>query len=258
MFRLIILVLVLLQGMLCIAQRDSSLTDDFPKMSAKLRSKIAAKEQAEAANDAVFQELMRTAGDHFRNKEYRTALDVYRQARKRRPYNVHPKVKIHDLEALIAKEEAPKQPTPIETGPEPSSVPIKKAPATEPSPSPIKTGPPPDPIQVPEIKVEAERNADQPEEAKPRPVQKITPKRPAPVGPTPGKAERKPIEQHQDLPIGERIFKEGTAVVTERVIEIESRVQVWRKVSSSWGEVRYFVDGIPTTLRDWEEVFGDR
>ena len=40
------------------AQDRGSLTDDFPGMSAKERARIAAKENAEAAKDAVYQALM--------------------------------------------------------------------------------------------------------------------------------------------------------------------------------------------------------
>lgn len=90
-----------------IAAQDTaeSLTDEFSRLSAKARTRLAKKEAAEATADVQFQNLMLGADSLFQIGEYYTSLDVYEQARTRRPLNVHPKVKIQDLQALIESEE---------------------------------------------------------------------------------------------------------------------------------------------------------
>lgn len=89
--------------MLCSAQ-NSSLTKDFAKLSAKERTKLAKQEIENAAKDARFIELMSNAESAFRARDYDEALGIYKEARHRRPLNVNPKVKIEDLEALIAQQ----------------------------------------------------------------------------------------------------------------------------------------------------------
>ena len=76
------------------AQRDSSLTQDFAKLSAKERARMAAHEEQDAAADTAFQARMKQAELRFQQGAFQNALDLYRQARSMRPYNVHPKVKI--------------------------------------------------------------------------------------------------------------------------------------------------------------------
>jgi len=90
-----------------VAAQDTaeSLTDEFSRLSAKARTRLAKKETAEATADVQFQNLMLGADSLFQIGEYYASLDVYEQARTRRPLNVHPKVKIQDLQALIKSEE---------------------------------------------------------------------------------------------------------------------------------------------------------
>lgn len=103
LFLLVFAVLIIHSG--SFAQEDLSLTSEFAQLSAKERSKIAKKENMEAAGDVTFQGMMKEGEDLFQSGEYNAALDVFKNARQRRPYNVHPKVKIQDLQALIAMEE---------------------------------------------------------------------------------------------------------------------------------------------------------
>lgn len=84
---------------------QDGLTAEFANLSAKERTRIAKKEDKEAAQDLVFQDMMQQADVLFKDQQFNEALAVYRQARKRRPYNVHPKVKIQDLQALLKAEE---------------------------------------------------------------------------------------------------------------------------------------------------------
>ena len=83
---------------------DSSLTKDFPKLSSKERSRIAAKEVEESKKDDAYQLAMLNAERSFQQGRYEEALVFYESARALRPYNVYPKVKIEDLHALINKQ----------------------------------------------------------------------------------------------------------------------------------------------------------
>ena len=90
----------------CVAQGgDGSLTGDFKKLSPKERSKIAARETHEAAADSGYQDIMKQADAAFRAGRYEDALAAFHEARSIRPYNVYPKVKIQDLQALIKKQD---------------------------------------------------------------------------------------------------------------------------------------------------------
>jgi len=53
----------------------------------------------------------------------------------------------------------------------------------------------------------------------------------------------------------DRIFKEGRAVVHERVVIEGTRTQVWRKVVHPWGEVVYFKDGKAVSEHQWSARF---
>ena len=55
---------------------------------------------------------------------------------------------------------------------------------------------------------------------------------------------------------GERIYKEGRAVVVERSTSVEGKAVIFRKVLHPWGEVMYFRDGASIPERIWIETFG--
>jgi hypothetical protein len=222
------------------AQRDSSLTQDFAKLSAKERARIAAREEQDAAADTAFQARMKQAELRFQQGAFQDALSLYRQARSMRPYNVHPKVKIQDLEALVARQQA-----------------------AEPLPAPVSVIEPPEPTGLPAPTVE-------PIVAEPAVVAPSLPRTdPAPVTSAPPKEvierPRVPVAQKAELPsppivdgTQERTFKEGRAVVLERQVVQDGHASIWRMVTHPWGEVVYFKDGDPVPARTWKEQFGDR
>jgi hypothetical protein len=88
----------------CTAAQKQSLTTEFAGLSAKERTRLAKQEQEEAALDVEYQHLMEVADEFFRTRSYEQALVIYQTARKRRPLNVNPKVKIEDLMALLAQQ----------------------------------------------------------------------------------------------------------------------------------------------------------
>jgi hypothetical protein len=197
-------------------QRDSSLTPEFAKLSAKQRARIAAQEVEDAQRDTAFQHRMEQAEAFFQAQRYEEALDRYREARNMRPYNVHPKVKIQDLEALIARRA---QEVPTTSVPQPPP-PTAARPATH---------------------------------APPRPAAPIKePVAPAPriIAPRPAASDPPPLREPSV-----RTFKEGRAIVQERIVEEEGRSVVWRKVAHPWGEVVYFKDGKAVSARQWSERF---
>jgi hypothetical protein len=219
----------LLFAFLCMArvhaQRDSSLTREFARMSAKERARVAREEEAAAQQDAMFQQLMREGEEHFQSGRYNDALSSFRQARSLRPLNVYPKVKIQDLEALIARQaEVPVAPTEA-----PKEIPSPPLPPPSPPPAASAVEPP---VTVP------------PKEPAPRPEKKPSP---APV--RHDTAITTPTE-------GIRTFREGRAVVEERTVQEGERLVVWRKVVHPWGEVVHFRDNEAVPARMWQQRFG--
>lgn len=225
----------MLFGTLAPAQKErGSLTEQFPNMSAKERSRIAAKETEEAQKDGSYQEVMRTAELAFQEGRYEEAIKRYEEARAMRPYNVYPKVKIEDLRALIARqaakqdtltavEEHPVDPEPIAT-PVQQTVPVVDRLDQEPTP------------------IVEQPSAPKPEPKVERPV--IA----APVA-LPAKVADGIIEQR---------YREGHAFVIERAVTIEGRLVKYKRVYHPYGQTFYFEDGLSVDERVWKARFPDR
>ncbi len=232
----------------CSAQRgDESLTSDFSRLSAKERSRIAAKETEEAAKDTSYQALMHKADNAFQAGRYQEALATFQQARVLRPYNVYPKVKIEDLQALIRKKEQEnKVPAPPEALPEDTTArPVKAPPALVPE----KVQP-----TLPEEEKPVPAPAPTPLEER---VPASLPRHPQPL--PPAKAAESPparaIEPPAPAVMGERIYREAGAVVTERTVEDDGKAVVYRKVVHPWGQTFYFQDGRAILQREWDQRF---
>ncbi len=231
---------VLVVAMLAMAaegtgQGRKPLASGFDRLSAKERTRIAEKETADAAQDTAYQRLMEKGDDEFRAQRYEEALEAYTAARELRPYNVYPKVKIEDLQALIRKRDmakpgdAPAQPA---HSPAQGSVPGQSPPA-----APAAPGAAPGP--VPSIAPPAGRRA-QPEPSREEPTL---------AAPAPKAGEQPPLmEEH-------RVYMEAGAVVTERLAVDEGRQVVYKKVAHPWGQTFYFKDGRPIPEREWQARF---
>lgn len=230
------------------AQSDSSLTRLFDGMSAKERSRIAKQEQEDALQDAAYQAAMEQADALFRERRYEEALAGYQAARRMRPYNVYPKVKIQDLQALLEREAAASKevtPDPVveETVPVPTGVPdppARTAVPVEDPPGPAAVPVVETPVEVP-VPARREVPADRP---KPRPKS------------TPPVAASTPALQAAPDSMEERVFKEGRSVVVERTVVEEGRTTIYRKVLHPWGGSACFKDAVPISDRAWEERFG--
>ena len=222
---------------------DSSLTKDFPKLSSKERSRIAAKEVEESKKDDAYQLAMLNAERSFQQGRYEEALVFYESARALRPYNVYPKVKIEDLHALINKQTiqttdtvqhvAQVAPPPV---PKDTIMPTVITEHVEPDPLPKKTTP---------VKTD------------PVPVGSASQK--APVKEEERQVSR-PAIMEQVLPDGvtERRYQDGHAFVIERTITEEGRAVVYKRVFHNWGKVFYFEDGVAVDERVWKERFSER
>ena len=223
------------------AQRDSSLTQDFAKLSAKERARIAAHEEQDAAADTAFQARMKQAELRFQQGAFQNALDLYRQARSMRPYNVHPKVKIQDLEALVARQQAaePLPPVlPVVEEPKPEATGLPSPTMAQPAAAPpvVKsTGPAKDPLPL---------HPAPPRDVVVRPTAPVAHETAVPLPPVADGTQ-------------ERTFKEGRAVVLERQVVQDGHTSIWRMVTHPWGEVVYFKDGDPVPARTWKEQFGE-
>lgn len=238
--RLLSLLIVAFAALPCTGQTEQSLTDEFAKLSAKERARIAKEELEESARDTHYQALMEEAEALFRTKDFEGSLEKYKEARELRPYNVYPKVKIQDLQALLKRMEEEAKATPEE--PEERPAPRVEAPVVKSSPT------------VPEAIVE--QPAAEPQRQVIRPAE--TPQRPrdpevkvAVVPPSTGpKPEADPVEA------GERLYREGRATVLERRVLEDGKPIVWRKVTHPWGEVVHFRDGQAIPARTWTDRFG--
>lgn len=240
------------------AQPDSSLTPEFSQLSAKERARIARREQEEAAKDPQYQAVMAQAEDLFKQQKYDEALARFIEARAIRPYNVYPKVKIQDLQVLIAKRDA-QAAAPLGTP--------KAVIAGEP-----KTVPPTEPTEQPEptiVRAEApaqaplpEPKADVPAERTEPPVERQAPMKPR-VAQPPRDTARATSIPHDPKPVladgmTERTYKEGRAIVLERQVVADGKPVIYRKVTHPWGEPVHFKDGIAIPARVWTEAFGDK
>jgi hypothetical protein len=241
------------------AQPDSSLTREFAGMSAKERSQLARKEAEEAAQDAAFQAVMRDAEALFTAQRYDDALARFEEARRMRPLNVYPKVKIQDLQALIAKRNAERDAA-RDTAP-PSPAPQQEVRSAEqvPAPPPTTAVKVPEPLSAAPTVVQA---APRDSAVKPPALKDEAPKpeprpdRPVPLSGTPSTPT--PTVTPAPAPpdgLQERTYKEGNAVVLERRLVKEGRETIYRRVNHPWGAVVYFEDGLAIPARRWAEVF---
>lgn len=237
----------------CLAQgKRESLTRDFASLPAKERSRIAAREAEEARQDTLYQRLMREGDLAFQAGQYDEALDTFRKARELRPYNVYPKVKIEDLQALIRKREAAvaaeaappvelPEAVPAKPGPEavvaaserPSAVAQEDAPAPQAAASTSAAPAPDKQPAVPERPPAIPAKAD-----------------PPPPHPSPPVAGEQPVRE-----TGSRVYLQAGAVVTENTVEENGKVVVYKRVAHPWGQTFYFKDGLDMTAREWEARF---
>lgn len=232
-----ILFSLLLAGAMAAAQPETSLTPEFAGLSAKERARLAKKEQEDALQDARFQGLMNRAETEFQEQRFEEALATYQEARALRPLNVYPKVKIQDLQALIAKRKA-------EQAGMPEAITLTEAKAEERPPSEAV---PPLAPEVPVVRTEEPRS--QPASAPVAPKPKVS----ATVPPQERPSQATPAEPLPDG-IQERSFLEGRAVVQERSITRSGVTTVYRKVTHPWGQVVHFRDGAAISEREWAEA----
>jgi hypothetical protein len=224
------------------------LDGEFDHLSAKERSRIAKEEESGASKDERYQAVMAEAEALFQQQRFEEALLRFQEARDLRPYNVYPRVKIQDLQALIAKRDEAKSST---------------APAVEPETVAAETAEPPSPREgvQPEPGLPAETHDRTPQvdreslgnDSGTRPT--TTTQR---TEPTVVRTERLPEKAREPLEEGELIYMEGRAVVVERRVAQEGRIAVFRKVTHPWGAVVYFKDAAAIPERMWTEVFGSR
>ncbi len=212
-----------------------SLTDQFPNLSAKERARIASKEAEESAKDASYQNLMRDSEKAFQEGRYEDALRGYEQARILRPYNVYPKVKIEDLNALLKRKAAEEHATEQATT---EAVPEQKMNST---------------VTTPDLPESGRKETADPVKEEPRPA-KIAD---APSDTTtPVKAEPERANKRTEGLI-ERRYREGHAYVIERAVQLDGRVVIYKRVYHNYGQVFYFEDGLAVDERVWKQRFPD-
>lgn len=250
------------------AQSDSSLTREFERLDAKERARIAKQEQEAALTDTRFQEVMSAAEGLFRQQRYDEALLKYQEARGIRPYNVYPKVKIQDLQALIAKRNAEEaQAQALTQPPDPLTVPAPAPPmlltvATSEAPPEVNGA------SSANVAAAVETTPSEPARAVPKAVAPVSvrPKPAAPrttsaSSPAPASGPSQATEAKKSGSMDgsqERTYVEGRAIVLERTLVSAGRSEVFRKVTHPWGQIVHFRDGIAISEREWKERFPER
>ena len=131
----------------------------LPYLSPKERVRIAKKERMEASEDTTFQRYMAEGERLFRERDYPAALSQFKNAREKRPFNVNAKVKIEDVEALIAKEDPAGQ-SPSESVSEVAVVNDTPLVSEEATPAPIRHADPVSAEPTPKVEVQ-ERSIEQ-------------------------------------------------------------------------------------------------
>lgn len=242
------------------AQPDTSLTREFAGLSAKERSRLARKEAEEALQDQAFQAVMRDAEALFTAQRYDDALFRFEEARRMRPLNVYPKVKIQDLQALIAERNAEREAA-RDTAPQPAPPQAVSPVEPEPLPQPPVEVQVPEPVPAPPaVTRPALRDTVVPPPARKEQVSRPEP-RPGRTAPATGAySNATPADTPAPvMPDGlqEHTYKEGNAVVLERRLVKEGRETIYRRVNHPWGAVVYFEDGLAIPARRWAEVFGE-
>ncbi len=212
--------------------KKGALAKDFDKLPAKERTRIAAQETQESAEDTAYQAVMHRGDQAFQAGQYEAALTAFQEARRLRPYNVYPKVKIEDLQALISKRAAE------QTAPSPPA----SAPEGTDSGEAVKPAPPP--VQHAASPTPALGAAPAPNAAKPPPAA-------APANHPP--AAR--VKTTPSAALGERVYKEAGAVVTERTVEDDGKPVTYKKVVHPWGQTFYFKDGLSIPEGQWSARF---
>ena len=215
---------------------DPNLTSEFSKLSAKERTRLARKEQEEAANDPAYQAIMAQAEAHFQARQYEQALAGYQEGRRLRPINVYPKVKIRDVKALIAMEAArvAKEPLPIAVEDTISTV------------DPVVVDPHP-------LLVEPDRPAPSITPSTKQITSTTTPGRPSPTTTSPGAISVAPTPAADGMT--ERRYQEGNAQVIERCLVLDGKTVVYKRVAHRWGQVFHFEDGQAIDPRVWKARF---
>jgi len=214
--------------------------DDWSKLSAKQKIKIAKKEQKAAKKDPEYLKLMDDALLLFQEGKYDEAITKYQAAHKRRPDNVYPVVMLEDIEVAL------NLPVEDQTEITTEAIEIEAIPEIE--------------EEITDTKVEIQQNDAQKETVEPEVI--VLPKeveKPATVTRPSQHAEQTTTRtqvQREYLNDGiyKDSFKEGNADV-EQVKIVEKGVEtVYRKVSHPWGAIYYFKGEDSISEKEWIDL----
>lgn len=234
--------------------------DDWSKLSAKQKIKIAKKEQKAAKKDPEYLKLMDDALLLFQAGKYDEAITKYQAAHDRRPDNVYPVVMLEDIEvALNLPEENKTEEIVEDITPEVEVKTEKIVEETEPEAIEVTSD-----IEINEeitdIKVETQQDDVVTETIEPEIiVLPIEAEKPTEVPkPTPNAEQTTTRVQVQKEYLNDGIykdsFKEGNADV-EQVMIVDKGVEtVYRKVSHPWGAIYYFKGEDSISEKEWKDL----
>ena len=224
--------------------------DDWSKLSAKQKIKIAKKEQKAAKKDPEYLKLMEEALVLFQEGNFEDAKVKYEAAHDRRPDNVYPIVMLEDIEVAINSPEEAKEEAIVEESVqeviEEEVTPIV-APLISETNVEIQEDELEEPIVEPEIT-----------ESKEIILPTVAEKPTTVVKPTkhPEKETTRVQVQKEYLNDGvyKDSFKEGSANVEQIKIVNKGVETTYRKVSHSWGAIYYFKGEDSISKNEWEDL----
>jgi len=220
--------------------------NDWSKLSAKQKIKIAKKEQKAAKKDPEYLKLMEEALVLFQEGNFEEAKVKYQAAHDRRPDNVYPIVMLEDIEVAINSPEEEIVEENVQEVIEEEATPII-APVINETNVEIQEDEVEELIVEPEI-TESEEIILPTVAEKPTTVVKPTKQ--------PEKETTRVQVQKEYLNDGvyKDSFKEGSANVEQIKIVKKGVETTYRKVSHSWGAIYYFKGEDSISKNEWEDL----
>lgn len=234
---------------------ELSAQEKFADLSAKERIDIAEQEAIEAAQDAVFQEMMQKGHALFKEEHYLKAIHAYEKAQDRRPYNVYPKVIIADIELSMkdtlktlraAEQRELQKDKPIL---ENKSEEVKKDKSDTDTPEETRE----ERMQklnqweAQERRERERRREAQNENQEPAKIQIE-----GDIKQLSAEDYQKSLAQKYPDGITEKVTSKGNKVIVERIVVADGEGNKYKKVTHSWGGIFYFKNGDAVTERVWK------
>lgn len=223
---------------------------DWSKLSASQKIKLAKKEQKAAKKDPTYLALMDEALALFQSGKYDEAKSAYEKAHELRPDNVYPMVMLDDIEiAMTLPQVEPEiEEAEAEIIAEEIAIEVLEEEIIEEEIEIIEEEILAEELMIEEAEVDSEIVIA--ERAEPL-------KSPVATKKTEKVIVNHPAKVYEEDGVYKENFKEGSANVEQITIVEKGASTIYRKVSHSWGAVYYFENGNAIFKTEWEKMLAD-